>query len=161
MCSLGLGTRAASSHPVDVGACTEAVILAELVRHGYTVLMPYGVNHRYDMVLDCGGRFVRLQCKTGRLRAGAILFATQSTRANTRRAFSRRYEGEVDFFMVFCPDTERVYAVPIEDVGSEGRLRVEAPANAQKKGIRWAAQYELPRLLSALGSDAVPNDVAD
>lgn len=60
------------------------------------------------MVLDCGDRFLRAQCKTGRLRSGAILFAIQSTQANKRRALSRGYEGEVDLFMIFCPDTERV-----------------------------------------------------
>jgi hypothetical protein len=36
------------------------------VRRGYSVLLPFGVNQRYDLVLDLDGRFVRAQCKTGR-----------------------------------------------------------------------------------------------
>ena len=53
-----------SSHPVDVGLRTEAHITGELVRRGYSVLLPFGVNQRYDLVLDQGDRFVRVQCKT-------------------------------------------------------------------------------------------------
>jgi hypothetical protein len=28
------------------------------------VLLPHGVNHRYDLVLDQGDEFLRVQCKT-------------------------------------------------------------------------------------------------
>jgi hypothetical protein len=46
-----------STHPVDVGLRTEAVILAELLRRGYQVLVPFGVNQRYDLVIDLDGEF--------------------------------------------------------------------------------------------------------
>jgi PD-(D/E)XK endonuclease len=67
---LRLTAAALSDHPVDVGQRTEARILAYLVAHGYGVLLPFGVNQRYDLVLDLNGRFVRAQCKTGRYRKG-------------------------------------------------------------------------------------------
>jgi PD-(D/E)XK nuclease superfamily protein len=57
-----------STHPVDVGQRSEAAILAAFVERGFEVLLPWGTNHRYDMVLDLGDRFLRVQCKTGRLR---------------------------------------------------------------------------------------------
>jgi PD-(D/E)XK endonuclease len=130
---------------VDVGQRSEAIILAELVRRGHRVLIPFGTNHRSDLVIDTGTSFVRAQCKTGRLRNGRVCFKTASTRANTLRAFTRSYEGEIDVFLVFCPDTDRVYALDVEDAASsEGALRVEPAANGQEKGIRWAADYELP-----------------
>src|SRR5918992_5967455 len=65
-----------SRHPVDVGERSEAIIFAELVKRGHQVLIPHGTNHRYDIVIDVGGRFLRAQCKTGRLRRGVIEFAT-------------------------------------------------------------------------------------
>lgn len=54
--------------------------------------------------------------------------------------------GDVDLFVVFCPDTEHIYAVPIEDAkrGGVQYLRVDAPRNSQVKGICWAADYALP-----------------
>ncbi len=88
---------------------------------------------------------MRAQCKTGRLRDGRVLFNTHSVRSNTRGSERRGYLGEVDVFIVYCPDLDRVYVIPVGDVPlSEGSLRVEAPANGQTKGIRWAADYELP-----------------
>ena len=132
-------------HPVDVGLRSEAIILAELTKRGYAVLMPFGVNYRYDFVIDMGNRFLRAQCKTGRLRNGAVVFSTESVRSNTRQAQRRGYAGEVDWFLVYCPDTEQVYAVPIEAAsGCAVALRIARPENNQSKRIRWAADHVLP-----------------
>ena len=86
MCSL-LSTRPRSRHPVDIGHRSEAAIWGRLVEHGHAALLPCGVNQRYDLVIDDPKRgFLRVQCKTGRLRAGAIQVTTCSTRSNTREA---------------------------------------------------------------------------
>jgi hypothetical protein len=81
-----------SRHPVDVGQRSEAAVLSELVRRGYHVLTPFGVNHRYDFVIDAGDGFLRVQCKTGRFRNGCVEFSTQSVRINTRAVFTRGYD---------------------------------------------------------------------
>jgi PD-(D/E)XK endonuclease len=49
-------------------------------------------------------------------------------------------------FIVHCPETDRIYAVPVGESGvlKAASLRVSAPANNQARGIRWAADYELP-----------------
>jgi len=134
-----------SSHPVDVGLRTEAAILAELARRGYQVLVPWGVNQRYDLVLDMDGKFLRAQCKTGRLRNGVIKYSTRSTRVNTRETFWRDYVGEVELFLVYCPETDRIYAVPVDEAPvAEGYLRVDPTRNGQERLIRWARDYELP-----------------
>jgi PD-(D/E)XK endonuclease len=135
-----------SRHRVDVGERSEAIIIAELIKRGHRVLIPYGNNHRYDVVINVGGRFLRAQCKTGRLRRGVIEFATRSTRANTRGVFCAPYDADqIDLFLVYCPDTDRVYAVGVDEVGSgSGFLRVDPAANGQVKRIRWAADHELP-----------------
>ena len=134
-----------SSHPVDVGLRTEGAILSELNRLGYDVLVPFGVNHRYDLVIDCEGGLLKVQCKTGRLRDGVVQFSALSIQSNTRRTRLRGYAGEVELFMVYCPGTDRVYAIPAEDVLTCGMyLRVDPPRNRQSKRVRWARDYELP-----------------
>jgi hypothetical protein len=134
-----------SSHPVDVGLRTEAAILAELVRRGFQVLIPFGTNQRYDLVIDIDGRFVRAQCKTGRLRRGAIVFNTTSVRSNRRGWFTRSYDGDAEVFLVHCPDTSGIYAVPVKEApAGSGLLRVTPTRNGQVEGIRWARDYELP-----------------
>ena len=146
MRSLLTSAKALSRHPVDVGERSEAIILAELVKRGHRVLVPYGTNHRYDLVVEAGGRFLRVQCKTGRLRQGVIRFSTVSTRVNTVRTYIAPYDADqIDLFLIYCPDTGQVYALDVGEAASpNGRLRVDPTANGQAKGIRWAADHELP-----------------
>lgn len=134
-----------TSHPVDVGARHEAAILSALIQRGYDVLVPSGVNHRYDLVIDVNGGMLRCQCKTGRLRNGAVQFPTASVRVNTKRWISRSYKGEVDLFLAYCPDNGQIYSVPVDDCpANDGFLRVAPTENGQKRRIRWASDYELP-----------------
>jgi PD-(D/E)XK endonuclease len=135
-----------SSRPVDVGQRSEAAILAVLVKRGHRVWIPYGTNHRYDLVINVGGRFLRAQCKTGRLRGGVITFNTASTRVNTRRAYTTPYDAEqIDLFLIYCPENDRVYALDVGEAATgHCALRVDPTANGQAKRIRWAADHELP-----------------
>jgi hypothetical protein len=75
-----------------------------------------------------------------------ILFNTASTRINTRRTFITPYDADqIDLFLIYCPDTDRVYALDVgEAASSHGALRVDPAANGQAKRIRWAADHELP-----------------
>ena len=41
-----------------VGNATEAVVMAEFLKAGFPVLMPFGENNRYDLVVETGGRFL-------------------------------------------------------------------------------------------------------
>ena len=134
-----------SRHPVDIGQRSEAAIISELVRRGYEVLVPFGSNHRYDLVVHHEGQWLRVQCKTGRLRNGCIHWSTRSVRCNTRATVTAPYDGDADLFMVFCPETDGIYVIPVhEATKGAASLRIDPPANGQAKGIRWAADYELP-----------------
>jgi hypothetical protein len=135
-----------TNHPVDVGLRTEGAILSELMHRGYSVLVPWGVNQRYDLVLDLDGEFVRAQCKTGRIRNGTIEFSTRSVQCNTRKVVSRDYTGDIDVFLVYCPAKPRdVYCVPVEIAGSyRTYLRIEPTLNGQAQRIHWASDYTLP-----------------
>jgi hypothetical protein len=109
------------------------------------VLLPFGVNQRYDLMLDPGGKFVRAQCKTGRLRGGCIEFTPRSTRANRSGVFSRSYRGEVEIFLVHCPKLNRIYAVPVEETpGTFMALRLKPTRNGQARRTHPAEKYELP-----------------
>jgi len=102
---------------------------------------------RYDLAIDNGdGTVVRVQCKTGVLARGRIVFRVCSTDA--RRHQGVPYHGEVDAFGVFCPQTRATYLVPMSAVGScatMGCLRVDRPKNGQSKRIRYAADFEIGR----------------
>jgi hypothetical protein len=118
-----------------------------LYASGYAVAVPFGENVRYDLIVDDGERLSRVQCKTGRLRQGAVRFATCSCYGHHARPLDARrdYVGQIDFFAVHCPETLAVYLVPIEDVPvrAQAALRVEPSRNGQRRHIRPAADYEI------------------
>jgi hypothetical protein len=131
-----------------------AVMLA-LQDVGYSVFVPFGENTRYDLVIDDGVGLARVQCKTGRLREGTVFFRTCSSYAHhpNPKILKRDYQGEVDFFGVFCPETAGVYLIPIEDIAATHRagLRVLPTRNRQRKKIRWAADYEIAEVAITAG----------
>jgi len=120
--------------------------MAALALLGKRVLIPLADYLRYDLVIDDGGRFLRVQCKTGRLIKGAIRFDPCSIDSRSKQGgcIRKGYVGEVELFGVYCPELKRCYLIPLEDVTATGcHLRVEPPKNGQKTKIRWAADYEL------------------
>ena len=137
-------------HPKAIGDRTTLAAMQALQATGYAVSVPFGENVRYDLVIDDGERLRRVQCKTGRLRDGAIRFATCSCYGHhSRPSQSRRdYFGQVDCFAVHCPETSGVYLIPIEDVSVrvQAALRVEPSRNGQRRRIRQAATYEIGRI---------------
>jgi PD-(D/E)XK endonuclease len=138
-------------HPKDVGDRTTLAVMLALRMAGLTVLVPFGENTRYDLVVEDRGNFLRVQCKTGRFRTGAVCFNVTSSYAHHRsaKAARRGYDGEIDCFGVHCPETGGVYLVPIDEVpGSVARLRVDPALNGQQDGVHPAERYEFARLHS-------------
>jgi hypothetical protein len=131
-------------NPTTRGKITEAKILSALVAMGKTVLIPWD-EERYDLAVDDGKGFVRIQCKTGILRNGCVVFKTCVTDAR-RPLGDGGYVGQIDAFGVFCPQLKRAFLVPIDALTSPnwGYLRVDPPRNGQVRNIRWAKDYEIP-----------------
>ena len=122
---------------------TEAVILALLIQRGDTVSLPFGNNQRYDMIVDRGGGLIRAQCKTGRLRNGVVVFSTSSCNGFTGE--HRDYKGQADVFLVWCPQLNTVYEVPVSSCGKQQvSLRTTRARNGQSTYIRRAADYLVP-----------------
>ena len=134
------------AHPKDIGDRTTLAVMLALHDAGYQVSTPFGENTRYDLVLDDGETLARLQCKTGRMRLGAVEFATASSYAHhpNEKPTQRHYRGQVDAFAVYCRETGGVYVIPIEELPLDrAYLRVSAPLNGQRKRIRFAEEYEI------------------
>jgi hypothetical protein len=129
--------------PKSKGERSEGMILAALLRAGKVVLQPFGDNQRYDLVIDEGTAFTRVQCKTARLKDGALLFDTCSSYSH-RGGSKKDYSGQADVFGVYSPDLDKVYLVPVGVVGkTQANLRLDPPRNGQKSGIRIACEFEL------------------
>jgi hypothetical protein len=142
-------------HPKDIGDRTQLAVTFALREAGFTVLVPYGENTRYDLVIDDGEWLARVQCKTGRLFNGAVIWSTCSSYGHHPNPKPRKldYHGEIEFFGVHCRETGAVYLVPMTDlpVKRQASLRVAPARNFQKKYIREASQYEIGRVSFTAG----------
>lgn len=125
-----------------VGDISVAKILSYLVSKHYTVLIPFGDNNRYDLVIEDGGKFIRIQCKTAWLKDNVIMFNACSNNSFTSK--KRRYDGEIDYFYIYSPDTDKIYCMKIDDIKTNiPSLRLLPPKNNQIKGIKFASDYEV------------------
>jgi hypothetical protein len=132
----------------DKGNLTEAKILAAFVAAGYLVSVPFGSGHKYDFVVDDSARLLRVQCKTGRVKNGVLLFNAYSQSGNGSGKMG--YRGLADLFAVLNPEDDKVYLVPVDEVGvTDVTLRLAPTLNKQAQRVRWAVFYLLRPLIHA------------
>lgn len=129
--------------PSVIGARAELAVAVALSEAGMAVYVPlFNAHSRIDLVFEDEAGLHRLQCKTSRIVKGVLCFSTCSNSKGERRD----YRGEIDVFGVHSPDLEQVFLVPVEEVPRRAcSLRLNAAANGQQKGLRWARDYLLDR----------------
>ena len=135
------------------GNVTEIECMLAFLKMGYNVLTPYGDCERYDFVVDIQGNLYKVQVKSANdahLNEGYIEFKTanKTTRNGTfvRHAYTKN---EIDYFMTFY--NGQAYLIPVEECSTtEKRLRFVPPKNGQIKGITFASEYELERMVEKI-----------
>ena len=54
----------------------------------------------------------------------------------------RHYRGQCDYFAVYCEQLNKVYLIPVDQVGTtRAHLRLVPAKNNQEKNVRWAKDY--------------------
>ncbi len=140
---LGKGNRDTNS----IGEISEAAIITRFLQLGYVVLTPYGGNQRYDLIIeDADGQSWRIQCKSAWIdEDGTVLkFDTANHNVTGKKRDWRHYRGQCDYFAVYCEQLNKVYLIPVDQVGTtRAHLRLAPAKNNQEKNVRWAKDYEL------------------
>jgi len=117
------------------GKLAETKSIARFLEKGEIVLTPV-TDERYDLVLDRGEHFIRVQCKMGHIKDGGVI------EFNSSSVDRKSYRGDADYFSVYVPKINTLFMVPVGDVSeSKGYLRLVPPANNQKKDIRYMYKY--------------------
>ena len=131
------------------GNLTELQCLAAFVAIGCSVSIPYGDNSKYDFIADKDGQLLKIQVKTSSLKKNsqdAICFSCRSTHVNCSGVENIRYnENEIDYFATFWEG--KCYVVPVQECSVEKTLRFAPPKNGQTKGISFAKDYEIEKVI--------------
>lgn len=128
----------------EFGHLVETRIKGKLLEIGKKVLVPE--IGPYDLALDEDGNLVRIECKHGVLRKGAIIVnARCNGRTKERGHYSNTYHGRADLIAVWNQETDRFFLIPVEEIGKSGvfHIRLEEAKNSQQRGVNSAAKYEI------------------
>lgn len=125
------------------GDVSEAIAIAEFMRLGYRVSRPLSNGLPYDFIADDGSRLLRVQVKTGRLKAGGIHATLGSSKYHRGRRECIGYGGRVEWVCIVNQATGRCYVTRPEEAQGSIVFRLEASRNNQATGVRWAPDYEL------------------
>lgn len=131
------------------GINTEAQILAQILKLGYSVSIPFGDKNRYDQIWDINNKLLRIQIKTARLNEkdpthNSIRFNCRSVMNGRAHKYTK---DEIDFFATYW--NSQIYLIPVEECSLEKVLRFDALQPNQPK-ICWAKDYELQEVIKRL-----------
>lgn len=135
-----------------LGNKAEISIISEFVKAEIPVLLPYGDNEPYDLVIETSDGFKSVQVKHGSLKNGVIV-ADFRKRIGYQRKDYTSYFGLVDYMAVWCSDLDECYLVPLNECRDKTyiSLRVSDPKdNSNKKNIVWAKDYLLSNVIKKL-----------
>jgi hypothetical protein len=134
----------------DRGDIGEIKFIEYCVKKGYNVLTPFsGANKtRYDFVVDNGIDLKRVQVKYISLYKNNTLTVSFVKPQNGRPGKKLHYnENEFEKFIVYCPDTDKLYDIPTEYMKQKFvGFRMDKPKNNQTKGVKFLYDYELKGL---------------
>lgn len=121
----------------SIGDISEAAITTRFLQLGYVVLTVHGGNQRYDLVIeDAEGSFWRVQCKTARIEddGTVVAFNTATHNYALKNKQLRHYRGQCDYFAIYCEELNKVYLIPVDQVGTtRANLRLVPTKTTRRK----------------------------
>ena len=124
------------------GEVGEAMVIADLIRQGHDIAIPFGHNQPFDLIV--------VRKEDGRLEKVQVKYTTSDgkiVRAAIRSAsawVAHRYTAdEVDWVVIYKAITSQCFYLPssLWDGHTQLTLRMAPTANARVKRIRWAEEF--------------------
>ena len=131
------------------GNKAEAVVLSEFIKHNIPVLLPFGDNEKYDLVVQLGNEFKSVQVKYGRSENGCIV-ADIRHKIGVKRISYGTYYDKVDFIAIWSEFYNKTYLIDLKAFGdkTQAKLRIDNPKNNSSiSTVCLASDYELSNVL--------------
>lgn len=126
----------------EKGEIGEAMVIADLIRQGHDVAIPFGHNQPYDLIVirKEDGRLEKVQVKYTTSDGFVMRAVIRSSSAWVQHRYTPE---EVDWIAIFEATTESCFYIPAHVWAGHHQLalRLKPTLNGQKKGIRWASDY--------------------
>ena len=133
------------------GNIGEAMVLAEFVKQGVQVSIPYGDNARYDLVAEINGKLCRIQVKycDQKLRNGSVCCPCSSSLNHTTNKKRTTYLDDVDYIAFYQKQWDCCCLVPIDEIGNGKTItfRMSKPQNNQQDRVHYVESYLFEKTL--------------
>lgn len=135
----------------EKGNIGEAIILAEFVKRGIQVSIPYGDNARYDLIADFNGKLNKIQikyCDQLTENNSVVCPCASSTNHTTNKHYST-YEDDVDYMCFYLPTWNKTMIIPISEIGDKKQItvRLEPAKNNQQEKTHLVDNYSFDNIL--------------
>lgn len=136
----------------DKGNIGESIALAEFVKRNITVSIPFGDNARYDLIADFNGKLNKIQvkyCNQKISENNSISCPCSSSLNHTTNKIYTTYENEIDYFVFYLAEWDKILLVPIQDIGTKKSIvfRLDKPKNNQGN-CNFVENYTFDKILN-------------
>jgi hypothetical protein len=126
----------------EKGEIGEAMVIADLMRQGHDVAIPFGHNQPFDLIVirKEDGRLEKVQVKYTTRDGTAMRAVIRSSSAWVQHRYG---PDEVDWIAIYEPTTESCFYIPAYVWAGHHQLalRLKPTLNGQQKRIRWASDF--------------------
>jgi hypothetical protein len=123
------------------GEWAELCFMAKAAGMGMAVSRPFGDSQRYDVLVESGGRIVRVQVKSTIYRRRGNEYSL-----NVMGPQRKKYKtGTVDYFAVYLIPDEEWYIIPYEALGEHLTLHFIAGGGGRHKYEEYLEAWHLLR----------------
>ena len=129
----------------DIGNKAEAMYIAEFLKYGIPISIPFGNSEPYDIIIKTKDGFKSVQIKHATYKNGCVV-AYPKKFIGYNKKFCVTYEGLCDYIGLWCEEINKFYLLSMEECGHRKTLmlRVKPPEHGNKiSTIVWADKYEL------------------
>lgn len=114
------------------GDMAELEVAAALRRRGYTVLFPFTESQQYDIVVDTGSEFIKVQVKyatyKGDERIKVSCYGPNSSKSGNNKTFYT--DEDIDGIAAYCYELDRCFWIPYKDLNKYSVTLSEGGDNA-------------------------------
>lgn len=134
------------------GNIGESIVLAEFVKRGIQVSVPFGDNARYDLIADFNGKLNKIQVKycNQHIINGSVTCPCASSTNHTTNKHYTTYQNDIDYFAFYIVALNQTVLVPIEIIGNRKSIciRIDEPKNNQNEKITYASDYSIDKVIT-------------
>lgn len=124
------------------GSIGESMVMAEALRRGYKVALPFGEDWKYDLIVVRNGKLERVQCKYTESDGDVIHVRCRSLNNWNEIRYTST---DIEWLAVYDKTTDKCYFIPSAMLGTLGRaqmnLRLSPTGNKQIKLVLWAKDF--------------------